>query len=82
MIALVRALIARVIRRRPRSIRTTTAVRPGRWDDPATWRDAGIDTTGQFADGSIVNGKSYAGSKSAKTAASCHPAAINRNRND
>ena len=68
MIALIKSLIVRIFRRRPHSrcMRVMVAQRDGQWSDPTLWRDAGIDTTGQFADGSIVNGKSYAGSKSAK----------------
>jgi len=60
MIGLVKALFARITRRRrpQRGIRTVVAVRDGKWDDPATWR---VEPTGH-----IVNGKSYAGSASAK----------------
>jgi hypothetical protein len=80
MIALFKSLLARITRRRrpQRGIRTVVAVRDGKWDDPATWRFEGVDTTGQFADGSIVTGKSYAGSASAKYG---RPAAINHNPN-
>ncbi len=40
--------------RRPRGIRTVVAVRSGRWDDPATWRVEGNDTTSQTLRASII----------------------------